>query len=96
MKVEMSNMFNEMIEQIADAVIERINSCAKQPSTSSTPGAAGNEDEYITKQEAGKRLGLSEGTVGVWMRTGKLPYIRRGNRVYISKEVVDKAYLGKL
>ena len=66
-----------------------------QPLLQKIRGSASKDGEVMTNADVMRYTGLSKSTLARYRRAEKLPYTRKGQRVYYKRSDVDAFFLGR-
>jgi excisionase family DNA binding protein len=88
---------DRLIDMVADRVAESLKAATQQP----VP-IVPREDTFLHEQskrayglkETAKMLGVSEGSLRRWASMGRIPSVRLGSRVLISRQTIEKILRG--
>lgn len=85
------NLFDSIIAQLKKEIIDDIKPFFEDLKKSNQPITP---NEYMSRKEVCKMLGINLSTLWVWTNKGKLKSYGIGNRVYYKRAEVDAAVIG--
>jgi hypothetical protein len=78
-----TDVFNALINAIADRVVARM-------ASQQTQVAATETSRLLDVKSAGKYLGVSDWSIRHQINSGQLPVVRRGTRIFLDRRELDK------